>query len=39
MSLLTLILPEPESVAIASKEHSTQFWHVWALVAAILRRY
>ena len=31
--------PEPESVAIASTEPSTQFWHVWAWSPLSWRRY
>ena len=33
------LVPEPESVAIASKDASTQFWHVWAWSRPFWRRY
>ena len=32
------LVPEPESVAIASKDASTQFWHVWAWSRPFWRR-
>ena len=33
------LVPEPESVAIASKDASTQFWHVWGWSPLSWRRY